>query len=146
MITIWRWLTSLKGHTWKWHESCDPNLLVFLVWLVTVWANMIIGCYPRSECMTVIKVYYYKWWLYTPDGIILSHTLDGAKVNVSSLIFRLGLFYNLLYSIKIYIYNIDIKWILGNDMNYVFHNWHINLIKQGWIFSAQTNTHEKCYK
>ncbi len=26
-------------------------------------------------------------------------------------------FTSLLYSIKIYIYNIDIKWILGNDMS-----------------------------
>ncbi len=76
---------------------------------------MIIGCYPRSEHM--IKAYYYKWWLYTPDGIKLSHTLDGAKVNVSSQIFRLGLFYKFIVSIKIYIYNIDIKWILGNDIS-----------------------------
>ncbi len=48
-------------------------------------------------------------------------------------------FTSLLYSIKIYIYNIDIKWILGNDMSLKKnHNWHINLIKQGWIFFAQT--------
>ncbi len=38
--------------------------------------------------------------LYTPDGITLSHTLDGAKFNVSSHIFNLGLFYNLIVQHK----------------------------------------------
>ncbi len=47
-------------------------------------------------------------------------------------------FTSLLYSIKIYIFNIDIKWILGNDMSKVFHNLHINLIKESWIFTVQT--------
>ncbi len=64
--------------------------------------NMIIGCYPRSECMKYrIKAYNYKWWLYTPDGIKLSHTLDSAKVNVSSQIFCLRLFYKFIVEHKI---------------------------------------------
>ncbi len=57
--------------------------------------NMIIGCYPRSECM--IKTYYKKS---TPDGIKFRHTLDGAKVNVSCQIFRLGLFYKFIVQDK----------------------------------------------
>ncbi len=65
-------------------------------------------------------------------------------------------FTSLLYSIK------KIHLQHRHQMNFGkwwvkdFHNWHINLIKQGWIFSAQTKNggmlywpdhiHEKCYK
>ncbi len=58
----------------------------------------IIGCYPRSECL--IKAYYKTKLQSTPDGIKLSHTLDGAKVNVSSQIFHLGLFYKFIIQHK----------------------------------------------
>ncbi len=80
--------------------------------------NMIIDCYPRSESM--IKAYYYKWWLYTPDGIKLSHTVDGTKFMSAVKYFVWDYFTSLLLNIKIYTYNIDIKWILGNYMSYSF--------------------------
>ncbi len=57
---------------------------------------MIIGCYTRSECMKLTTINDGC----TPNVIKLSHILDGTKVNVSSQIFHLGLFYKFIVQHK----------------------------------------------
>ncbi len=94
----------------------------------------------------MIKTYYYKWWLYTPNGIKLSDIPEGTTVNVRRQIFRLGLFYKFIAMNK----NIHLQHrhrMKFGEMIWVkvFRNWHINLIKEGWIFSVQTKNGSMLY-
>ncbi len=75
LINIWSWHhVNFKGHTWNWHESCDPELLV--VWCVAHTPNM------SGELPNVCELLNFQDSRFKTQTYLFDHYLHFLKLHI----------------------------------------------------------------